>query len=397
MKQLFIKKSTMNKNILSEISRMKEIMGIVNEQVVTDHDNSYDYKKEGGKYYSRRKGSQTWNEAKGSSLNAIKSKVFGDSVPSSNSSSSVEKSPFKTREEGDRFRKWVNDNYSDYAKQIDLDVSGSHTNSYIMKAWGKYGDEYKKGKSSTDTKTSSEEPNPNLVVSSDIADKFSTIDFNNLSTQDSTHNVCVAGSENCAQFVNDLRDDLTYVGNAWNAYTNSRLGDTVYSAFKGLDESTKQQVIDLWLKIHEKGGGVERGPYNRKVRDIVSKIVPQAGEVKDLQVNDTVGLFYPGSSHHEEAFYQGGERWFTEDSEGNKVPGNTINRGDGWGMNTHIGTVAAIKDGVPLIFHNVTGDVISDPPSKVRIAWIKRPGTTQSIINKVENFGKDVYDFFVNP
>jgi len=391
----------MNRHVLSEISRMKEIMGILTEQIVTDHDKSYDYKKEGGKYYSRRKGSQTWNEAKGSSLEAIKTKVFresssSNSSSSSSSNSSSSSSPFKTKQEGDKFRKWVNDNYPDYAKQIDLDISGSHTNRYIMKAWEKYGNEYKKGKTSTDSKTSGEESNPNLVVSSDIADKFSTIDFNELSTKDSTHNVCVAGSENCAQFVNDLRDDLAYVGNAWNAYTNSRLGTTVYSAFKGLDDSTKKQVIDLWLKIHEKGGGKQNGPYKTQVKNIVNKLVPAEGKITDLQVNDTVGLFYPPSSHHEEAFYEGGERWFTEDSEGNKVPGNTINSGDGWGMNTHIGTVAAIKDGVPLIFHNVTGDVISDPPSKLRIAWIKRPSTTQGIINKVESLGKDVYDWFTS-
>ena len=385
----------MNRKVISEISRVKELMGVISEQVVTDYDSSYDYKKEDGKYYTRRKGSNSWTEARGSSLNAIKSKVFGDSSSSSSSSStSKRKSPFKNKEEGDKFRKWVNDNYPDYAKQIDLDVSGSHTNKYIMKAWVKYGNQYKEGKSNT--KKGEEEPNPNLVVSSDIADKFSTIDFNELNTQDSTHNVCVAGSKNCAQFVNDLRDDLTYVGNAWNAYTNSRLGTTVYSAFKGLDDSTKKQVIDLWLKIHEKGGGKQNGPYKTQVKNIVNKLVPAEGKITDLQVNDTVGLFYPPSSHHEEAFYEGGERWFTEDSEGNKVPGNTINSGDGWGMNTHIGTVAAIKDGVPLIFHNVTGDVISDPPSKLRIAWIKRPSTTQGIINKVESLGKDVYDWFTS-
>jgi hypothetical protein len=253
----------------------------------------------------------------------------------------------------------VNDNFPKEAKEMDLDVSGSHTNTYIMKAWDKFGESYGilKGKNLDQIIPMF---NPNLVVSSDIADKFSNIDFNDLSTQDSTHNVCVAGSKNCAQFVNDLRDDLTYVGNAWNAYTNSRLGETVYSAFKGLDNKTKQEVIDLWLKIDKRGGGVEKGPDNQTVRKIVDRIVPQAGEIKDLKVNDTVGLFYPASSHHEEAFYEGGTPWFTVDSNGNKVAGNTIKRGDGWGMNTHIGTVAAIKDGVPLIFHNVTGDV--SPP-----------------------------------
>jgi len=44
--------------------------------------------------------------------------------------------------EGDKFRNWVNDNYPDYAKQIDLDRSGSYNNSYITKAWKKYGAEY---------------------------------------------------------------------------------------------------------------------------------------------------------------------------------------------------------------------------------------------------------------
>ena len=143
----------MNKKILTEVSRMKEIMGLVNEQVVTDYDSSYDYKKEGDRYYTKKKDSNNWIEAKGSSLNAIKSKVFGDSSDSSSSSSiSSSSSPFKTRQEGDEFRKWVNDNYPDYAKQIDLDVSGSHTNRYIMKAWEKYGNEYKGGKSSTNSK-----------------------------------------------------------------------------------------------------------------------------------------------------------------------------------------------------------------------------------------------------
>ena len=46
------------------------------------------------------------------------------------------------RDEGNAFRNWVNDNYPDYAKEIDLDRTGSHTNSYIKKAWKKYGTEY---------------------------------------------------------------------------------------------------------------------------------------------------------------------------------------------------------------------------------------------------------------
>lgn len=48
----------------------------------------------------------------------------------------------KTQADGNAFRKWVNDNHNAYARQIDLDPTGSHTNSYFEKAWKKYGGEY---------------------------------------------------------------------------------------------------------------------------------------------------------------------------------------------------------------------------------------------------------------
>ena len=144
-------RTDLNRSTLNEVTRMKEIMGLLTEQVITDYDGVYDYKKEGDKYYTKRKDSESWYEAKGSSLDAIKTKVFGDettptpqvSKPTSNDVDieSVEL-PFKNREEGDRFRGWINDNYPKFAKQIDLDRSGSHNNDYIKKAWEVYGKEY---------------------------------------------------------------------------------------------------------------------------------------------------------------------------------------------------------------------------------------------------------------
>jgi hypothetical protein len=50
--------------------------------------------------------------------------------------------PFKNQAEGDKFRGWVNDKYPDYARQIDLDRTGAIDNSYIRKAFDKYGAEY---------------------------------------------------------------------------------------------------------------------------------------------------------------------------------------------------------------------------------------------------------------
>lgn len=57
--------------------------------------------------------------------------------------------PFNTREEGNAFRKWLNDKYPPIAKKLQLDREGSHTNSYIKNAfnskigksnrtWGQY-------------------------------------------------------------------------------------------------------------------------------------------------------------------------------------------------------------------------------------------------------------------
>jgi len=52
--------------------------------------------------------------------------------------------PFKDRAEGNRFRNWVNNTYPEYAKEINLDRTGSHTNSYILSAWDKLSDKYTK-------------------------------------------------------------------------------------------------------------------------------------------------------------------------------------------------------------------------------------------------------------
>jgi hypothetical protein len=58
---------------------------------------------------------------------------------------SNEKTPFKNKAQGDIFRQWVNRFFRSYAEEIDLDVSGDFDNSFIRKAWGKYGEAYKKG------------------------------------------------------------------------------------------------------------------------------------------------------------------------------------------------------------------------------------------------------------
>lgn len=52
--------------------------------------------------------------------------------------------PFKNKEQGDAFRRWVNTQYPDYAKKNKLDPSGDYDNRFIRKAFREYGKEYDK-------------------------------------------------------------------------------------------------------------------------------------------------------------------------------------------------------------------------------------------------------------
>ena len=71
----------------------------------------------------------------------------------SSGSTSSGSTGFTTKAEGDAFRLWVNKKHPLYALSIVLDKSGAFDNSYIRKAYAKYGTEYK-----------SESVNPQLLA-----------------------------------------------------------------------------------------------------------------------------------------------------------------------------------------------------------------------------------------
>ena len=89
--------------------------------------------------------------------------------------------PFKSEKEGNKFRKWVNDTYPQYAKDIDLDAEGKYNNRYIRKAYKEYGKEYQDmekgvGKYAKSTTSSSAK---NVVVSGSYANIRSSARVNN--------------------------------------------------------------------------------------------------------------------------------------------------------------------------------------------------------------------------
>jgi hypothetical protein len=214
-----------------------------------------------------------------------------------------------------------------------------------------------------------------VIVSDKINPKFKSIlDISKLSVSYPV-DIFDAGQKNCATFIRQFINGLGDVGDAWIAYDNSRLGSTIWSSFNHLNSNQIADVTDLWKEINSAGGGKEKGPFSSKVVSFVNGLVPKSPGVS-LKLNDIVGLFYPGSKHHEEAFYAAGKPFFKKNIVGMTVNGDTIKKGVGWGMNTHIGVVGAIKDGVPLIFHNIGGQVWADPYTNLkggaRIAWVKR-------------------------
>lgn len=217
------------------------------------------------------------------------------------------------------------------------------------------------------------------ILDSDTNKKFvDVLNKNKLSVSDSIP-IFKAGQDECARFVRDFSNLSQSPGNAWIAHDNSSLGSLIYSAFHDLDDLEIKDVVDFWLQLAKKGGGVEKGPLNNQISTFVNKLVPFKIPV-NLQLGDIVGIYYPSSIHNEEAMYQGGKIFFKKDAKGNYIPGENIKKGIGWGMNTHLGVVGAIKNGKPLIFHNIRGQVWADPPEALhgggRIAWIRRPGSS---------------------
>ncbi len=188
----------------------------------------------------------------------------------------------------------------------------------------------------------------------------------------------------CAGFLNNASNDITSVGDAWKAYANSTLGKTIYSAFKG-QKSKVKKVVDLWRRMESEGGIKDENDkrhFYDEAKSLIKSMVPSKYAGPKLQMDDVVGIYWNGSEHHHEAFYNGakaGRGWFKNCGDlvgfggcSAAVPGNSIAKGDLWGMNTHIGRVLVEKDGKPFIVHNVGGDVRATPAEDLPIAWVGR-------------------------
>ena len=126
----------------------------------------------------------------------------------------------KNKEDGNKFRGWVNDNYPAYAKEIDLDRTGSYNNSFIKQAWKKYGAEYSNNETS---------------VIGNIAESI-----NNVISSNAVQNIKAAATDTISKVTNPLASyyDTLFgrkaVENTTGAFSPKVAAETLYNSMKGL-------------------------------------------------------------------------------------------------------------------------------------------------------------------
>lgn len=355
----------------------------INEQIVTDHDSNWDYKKEGDVYFTKKKTSDKWLKTSGKVSDSIRTKVFKDagdkpSTTPKKESFSNDKVPFKNKTEGNEFREWMNKWYPKTSKKLDLDTSGSFNNSYITKAWNQtikgsdgnqttlgkiYTKKHLKGKSSPTKKNTVSDTTISKTIDDSLI-KTDTLKVNSISSTKKINQILDYGKEDCAQFVNDFTKSVNVVGDAWLSHDTDGAGSRIHSIYTNIDDSDIKKYIDLFKKSSE--GKLSMG----EVRSFNKELLSKGPSVPSLKLDDIVGIYYDSSDNHLKAFKAAGQKYFVNGDP--TKPGKTLESGRGFSFNTHVGIVGAIKDGTPIVFHNVHGNVISEPANSLDIAWVKR-------------------------
>jgi len=175
----------------------------------------------------------------------------------------------KTQEEGNAFRKWVNDNHSAYAKQIDLDPTGSYTNSYFEKAWKKYGAEYISSKqpqtliekvSAKVNEFVAENPKAGQVIA--LTRLTASIPFIPINIADSLINKALGRSE-----VQNNTGSFSAKNSATNLYNSMKgWGTNEKLFFDTLTPLTRSQRIDVRNYYDKNGVGKKLGTLELSVR-----------------------------------------------------------------------------------------------------------------------------------
>jgi peptidoglycan hydrolase-like protein with peptidoglycan-binding domain len=336
-------------------------------------------------------------------------KSSSSSSGSKDSSGSATDSPFKNREEGNAFRKWMHKNFPNDAKNFDLNIEGDHANKTIKLVYNSkpkgyttttYGMYYERTKGQTQpdkaqqTKTdsattkkpeiSTDPKNRCIAISKEECDKISSTKETRIGSGSETR--CSAYMVKClSQYDSDL-----FGGNAWDAFNNVKGGGTVrYNLFtsgevnwtKIWSDLAKNKVSKATCEKHAKTDDADR-IVNSIVPSIVTNNIPSSPKfsINSLKLGDIVGLYHKNSSNKGMAFCQ---RALKRGLDNN---GNVSDK-DPFTFNSHVGFVGAIKNGVPIVIHNVSGNHMATPATQMlsktsndMITWVVSDSSIASAI-----------------
>lgn len=179
-------------------------------------------------------------------------------------------------------------------------------------------------------------------------------------------------------------DSSFWTGNAWHALKNTQDGGAslIYNMFggglniDGLQQWIKEnkyndQICKKFIEMDADKYNVDKQVDNGKLAEEIFKIFPGGSGVNggDLKLGDIVGVFWAPSTNKGKAFCESAKL----DKDGNIIDKKTT-------INTHMGFVGAIKDGTPVIFHNVHGNFYATPINQLMskttyggmIVWVTR-------------------------
>ena len=220
----------------------------------------------------------------------------------------------------------------------------------------------------------------------------------------------------CQEYVNDmLRPGKQNRPSAW--WSHYSADKSVFNERIGM---YKKDVEDLFTEMANTPGSAwgSAAFWESKVDEVVSKMIPEAPQNWKLNLGDEVGLWYGQTGLKAKSFFEGatgydnfyktcnmtkvhktyikresdGKPWHPEmmpEYCGRKgkmyIPGskfvfrNAKGLTPSFGFNSHVGFVGAIKDGEPVIFHNILGNVWATPVSAMEkdgsmMVWVNRGG-----------------------
>jgi len=207
----------------------------------------------------------------------------------------------------------------------------------------------------------------------------------------------------CSQWVSDSFGREIRIGNAWHA--DRLISDVGMPIIKYASHHDPEYVNDNFLKhaswcftrINE---NPNKQTMLEKTKELSKSLIPDQSKFSNLALGDIVGLYFESSSNFSKAFFESatgytrmgsgdmetpaeyfvtesGEPWKQEMLGENiqfKPSSKLTNSKIGFPINTHIGVVGAIHNGIPIIYHNVHRNVHAVglnaiDQSEIKIFW----------------------------